>query len=430
LYSQTTLPEWARHGIAFCRFLAAHFEEDHCARAAALLAYTTLLALVPLCTVIFVMLAAFPAFRDLREAIEAFAFQNFVPALGNTVREYIGEFTNKARGLTTAGVAVLVFTVLAMMSTIENTFNVIWGIRRRRPLWMRCLVYWAVVTLGPILIGVGLAVTSYIASLPLVSRASWGLSGNLLAIVPFVTTMLAFVLLFKVVPNRPVPLRDAVIGGIAASVLFELGKRAFTYYVVNFPSQQAIYGTFATVPIFLVWIYLSWVIVLVGAEITKCLTTYRVMSDERRRGPSHDPFYSAFRVLAQLYDAQARGRALPEAELFRREPQLSYASINQALDALGAASWISRTESYQWVLTRDLNRVDLLELMQIAPPAAAEAHLTLTAIDARDRRLAVELSRLRDWLGEHMKTPIAEVLAGDRAVPPERGDARVAVGSD
>ena len=155
--------------IDFLKYLQERFSRDQCSRAAASLAFTSVLALVPLFTVIFVTLSAFPAFQQWQETIENFIFQNFVPALGAQVREYLVQFSTKAKGLQAFGVAILFVTVLSMMSTIDSTFNVIWRIQRKRPLVVRFLVYWAVLTLGPILIGSSILITSYLVSLPVVS---------------------------------------------------------------------------------------------------------------------------------------------------------------------------------------------------------------------------------------------------------------------
>ena len=156
--------------VDFLKYLRQRFSQDQCSRAAASLAFSSVLALVPLFTVVFVTLSAFPAFHQWQETIENFIFQNFVPALGAQVQSYLVEFSAKAKGLQAFGIAILVVTVLSMMSTIDSTFNVIWRIKRKRPLMVRFLVYWAVLTLGPILIGTSILVTSYLVSLPLISR--------------------------------------------------------------------------------------------------------------------------------------------------------------------------------------------------------------------------------------------------------------------
>jgi membrane protein len=397
---------------AFLRYLAARYERDQCTHAAAALAYTTLLALVPLLTVLFITLAAFPAFQDWQRAIEAFIFRNFVPALGDQVQQYLLDFTAKARGLQAAGLGVLIVTVLAMLATIESTFNVIWGIRRRRPLLLRFLVYWAVLTLGPLLIGAGMVATSYLISLPLLSAhaLTHDLGLELLTVFPLLATTAAFVLFFKLIPFRPVPLRHALAGGIVASVLFEFAKRGFALYVAHFPSQQAVYGAFATIPIFLLWIYLSWVIVLLGAEITQCLTTFAAPRGGRVRG-GDDPLYAAWRVLLRLYQAQGRGESVSDRALVTQENSLAYEAINQALETLDSAGWISRDEAYRWVLLRDLGRVDLRDLFRLTPSFALADVLALRARDAADQRLAHELDSLDRWSREALAMPLADLLA-------------------
>ena len=400
----------------FMRYLWLRFESDQCMRTAAALAYTSLLALVPLFTVLFVSLSAFPAFQDWRESIEGFVFHNFVPALGEQVRGYLVEFSDKARSLQAVGVTVLLVTVLAMLSTIESTFNVIWGVRRRRPLMVRFLVYWSVLTLGPVLIGAGMVATSYVISLPLVSGhvANNGFSTQLIALFPLAATTLAFVLFFKLIPYRPVPLRHALIGGLVASVLFELAKHGFALFVTQFPAQQAVYGAFATVPIFLTWIYLSWVIVLLGAEITQCLTTFRLPRPRQYAVlAADDPLYCTYRVLLRLHEAQDRGESLSDKDLLRREAYFGYAAINVALETLDLAGWVTRNDGFEWMLARDIDRLTLLDLLRLTPSFPLREDVHALAGDNPDRRLHAQLSDLAQWSEEHLRTPLADLLAGE-----------------
>ncbi|MGE0482831.1 MAG: virulence factor BrkB family protein [Gammaproteobacteria bacterium] len=394
----------------FCRYLAQRFEQDHCTRAAASLAYTSLLALVPLLTVVFVTLSAFPAFTEWRSAIEDFVFRNFVPALGDQVRGYMVEFTTKARGLRAAGVIALLVTVLAMMSTIESTFNVIWGIHRKRPLMIRFLVYWAVLTLGPILIGAGMLATSYVVSLPLLGDGAAGLRTHLIGVFPVLATTIAFVLFFKLIPYRPVPLRHALVGGIIASLLFELAKRGFAVYVTQFPSQQAIYGAFATLPIFLLWIYLSWVIVLLGAEITQCLTTFQAQGPRRGDAFTRDPLCCAYRVLLHLYRAQGRGAGLSDKEILQREPAFGFAAVNRALERLDEGGWISRNDVYLWVLMRDLHELELRDLLRLVPSFTPLDPTALGVREAADGRLLAALATLREDAAPTLATPLARLF--------------------
>lgn len=397
----------------FFGYLQRRFDADHCLNAAAALAYTSLLALVPLFTIVFVTVTAFPAFEQWRGDIEAFVFNNFVPAFGDQVRGYLVEFSDKARGLQTAGMIFLLITALAMMSTIESTFNVIWRIKRRRPFIVRFLVYWAVLTLGPVLIGVSIFVTSYLVSLPLLSQSvgSLGARTMLLGVLPLATTTIAFVMFFKLIPYRPVPLQHALIGGLAAAALFELAKRGFAVYVTSVPAQQTIYGAFAIAPIFLLWIYLSWVIVLLGAEITQCLTTYAAASSRKRSQLFSNPLYAAFRVLLRLYEAQGAGRALSDKQLLAAEPDLGFDPINDALERLDKANWISRNDAFEWVLVRDLQRVTVVDLMQISPSIVQQKNVPYLKLDGADERLVATLREHAAWLEEHMAVPLAALIA-------------------
>jgi len=391
---------------AFLSYLKQRFEEDRCTRAAASLAYTSLLALVPLFTVIFVTLSAFPAFRDWREGIETFVFSNFVPALGDQVRSYLVQFADKAKGLQAAGISVLVI--------IESTFNVIWRIKRKRPLVVRFLMYWAVLTLGPILIGAGMVATSYVISLPVLGEGAvtHGFRTRIIEMFPLLATTLAFVMFFKLIPYRPVPIRHALAGGVVASLLFELAKRGFALYVTHFPSQQAVYGAFATVPIFLIWIYLSWVIVLLGAEITQCLTTFRALAPGAQNEPAQrDPMRCAYRVLLRLYEAQSDGRGLSEKELMRLEAGFGYAAINAALEALDGAGWISRNDVFQWVLIRDLNRLALLDLLRLIPSFAATSSESRADEFQGDEVLHTKLRELDAWAAQQLDVPLAELMS-------------------
>ncbi len=401
-----------RQFVDFSRYVKQRFIADHCLGAAGSLAYTSLLALVPLFTIIFATLAAFPAFQEWRGDIENFIFRNFVPALGDQVRSYLVDFSDKARGLQTAGTIVLVLTVLAMMSTIESTFNVIWKIGRRRPLLIRFLVYWAVLTLGPLLIGASIFVTSYLVSLPFLSSdaETFGLKTGLLALVPPFSTTLAFVMFFKLIPYRPVPFRHAFIGGLVAGVVFELAKRGFAVYVTQFTAQQAIYGAFATLPIFLLWIYLSWTVVLLGAEITQCLGTYKLISNRRRSSLYHNPIYATFRVLLRLYEGHVAGIPVSEKRLFTCESDLAFDTITQALYRLDAANWITRDESYRWILVRDLNRVTLVELLQISPTIVEFEDVLDIELHGADEHFAQALRTYAAWLNRSIDMPIAELL--------------------
>ncbi len=260
---------WIRRFGCFTAGVGRRFLEDHCQTNASALAFATLLAVVPLAAVVFSSLSMFPVFEQWAAAVEEFVYQNFVPAAGAVVREHLQRFAGQTGRLTVFGLVFLLLSALMLLYTIEDTFNRIWRIHRGRALIQRVLAYWAVLTLGPLLMGASLSLSSYLISLAVASEAR----SRFLEMLPFVFEVLAFVLLYTVVPNCVVRLRHAAVGGAVAAVLFEFSKRGFALFVLNFSSYEVVYGALATIPIFLIWIYLSWLLILFGAEVTAALST-------------------------------------------------------------------------------------------------------------------------------------------------------------
>lgn len=399
--------------VDYLHYLATRFTEDHCTRAASALAYTTLLALVPLLTVSFIALSAVPAFAAWQGVLEGFIFDNFVPAFGATVRTYLTDFAGKARGLQAMGVITLGVTVLLMMATVENTFNVIWRVDKRRPILMRFMVYWAVLTLGPLLIGSGLVATSYIVALPQLSGVNQTLALGrwVLGAFPFVTTFVAFVLFFSLIPNRPVPVRHAMVGALASCILFELAKRGFALYVKTFPGQELIYGAFATLPLFLLWIYLSWVIVLLGAEITVCLTTFNALAPRRRDTQRHQAFHAAFRILALLFEARARGDFMDETALIARMPKVPYSLLADVLGQLESAGWVARGDGVRLLLAVDLARCTLGDLAREIPPLLPQRSDVPQQGEPIEALLDGYLVALADCADATLTRPLSEIFS-------------------
>lgn len=251
------------------------FERDRCFRVASALAFTTLLALVPLVTVIFSMLSLFPVFEQWSGELEAFLFKNFVPTAGEAVRSYVLEFSNQAGRMTAVGLIFLLVSTLLLLATIEDAFNDIWRVERGRMLFQRLLVYWAVVTLGPLLTAVSLSMSSALLSTNVFTDQSLiaGMTQAVLRYLPLLFELVAYILFFKAIPNTEVKFWHALIGGIVATILFETAKLGFAFYILNFKSYQLIYGALATIPIFFIWVYLSWVVMLIGAVVAAELKT-------------------------------------------------------------------------------------------------------------------------------------------------------------
>ena len=259
--------------VSFVHQVYTRFREDRCFRVASALSFTTLLAIVPLVTVIFSMLSLFPVFEQWSGAVEGFLFQNFVPAAGDTVKDYLHEFSSKAGKLTAVGLGILMLSTLLLLATIEDAFNDIWRVHRGRVLFQRLLVYWAVITLGPLMITISLSMSSTLLSLKIFTDQSLlaGATKLILGYLPFLFELGAYVLFYKAIPNRDVKIGHALIGALVATLLFEAAKYGFAYYILNFRSYEVIYGALSTIPIFIIWVYLCWIVMLVGAEVTATL---------------------------------------------------------------------------------------------------------------------------------------------------------------
>jgi len=398
-----------RHIAPFSRLLLYHFNQDAGMQHVAALTYTTLLSLVPLMTVMLALFSVFPASDRVAREVEDFLFQNFVPAAGEAVQEYLRTFSQKAGKLTGVGFAFLILVALMLMSNIDKAFNTIWHVRRKRSPVAKFTVYWAILSLGPILIAFSVVATSYLVSIPLFSdqETVMMVRSRLLGVMPVVISALAFTLLYALVPYRNVPLRHAVAGGLLAALLFELANRGFALYVTTFPTYETIYGALAAVPIFLIWIYLSWLVTLLGAEFTYCLGIYR--EDWREslnvRG---EAFLLALGVLRALRREQHTGGSLTVRELVRQLPASSDEEIELTLQGLQETHLVARAEDKGWLLTRDLGEVTLWDLYRSAPftlPGTAAAAGEPAALQQL-------IARLEESLQANMDQPL-EALLGD-----------------
>jgi len=243
--------------------------EDNITISAGHLAYVTLLSLVPFIMVTFTIMSAFPAFASVRGKLEYFIFNNFVPTASDTVHEYMSDFVGNASEMGAIGILSLLVVALMLISNVDKTLNRIWRTQSDRPIVYTFAIYWMVITLGPLLIGSSVIISSYLAGLAAFAEEyTPGLGTFLLTLVPSFAAMLAFFILYMIVPNRRVFARHAISGAILATVAFELTKSGFALYITNFPSYELIYGALAVVPILFLWVYISWILVLLGAEFT------------------------------------------------------------------------------------------------------------------------------------------------------------------
>ena len=399
----------------FLRFMMRRFIEDRGTHTAGTLAYTTLISLVPLLAVGLSFLAIFADLKNHSNEILDFLFVNFVPASKEILQEHIQEFAGKASRMSAAGLVVLILTALMMMSTIDTSLNRIWRVRTRRNKKASFLVYGAVLTWGPILIGAGIGVTSYLVSLPLISEAASPFGGKkaILSLIPYVLETVAFVLLYLVVPNRRIRFSHALLGGILAAVLFEMAKRGFAWYVTAFPTYEAIYGAMAVVPIFLVWVYVSWMVILLGAEFACCLDVYR--EDHQLNWDSSEvKFVLAVRALGYMWKAQQRGEALQVRDMLKLMPRVDEESLRDVLLGLSDAGFIARTTKREWILAYDLDEVTLLSLYRSADFNLPEPSGRWLELDGWSQQLGAVLVDIDRQIDDDMNISLKSLF---RAAP-------------
>lgn len=326
------------------RFASRRLKEEHLPEVAGSLTFTTILALVPILTIAFAIFTVFPIFNTFRASLEAYFLQNLMPrAMANNILGYLNQFASKSKGLSAVGGGILILTAVAMLSMIDRVFNQIWRVKTTRPLGQRILLYWAIVTLGPLLIGISITATSYVFSAT--SGIVMAKSGFGIAIYSLISLLLAtgaFTLLYMGVPNRFVDWRDAMCGGFLAAIAFEIAKRLFALYIIQFPTYTVIYGAVAAIPIFLVWIYLFWLITLAGAVVAASLPIVKYERWWHVPTPG-SAFVDAMAIMKVLYEARAHGEtAAIDAQAIRALTRLGLEESESLLTRMLEAGWVGR----------------------------------------------------------------------------------------
>ncbi|WP_084536465.1 YihY family inner membrane protein [Azospirillum halopraeferens] len=353
---------------AFTAHSAMRFYNDNCFQTAASLTYTTLLAIVPLMTIGFAIFTAFPAFGALQTRVQEVIFRNMVPEIGDAILEYLGHFMANAGQMTVFGVIGLAFSAILLMWTIEGSFAAIWRIYEPRSMVTRILSFWAILTLAPLFFGASLSLSSTLWTTLQVAHLedfAYPLVG-FGAILPYVLQMAGCTFLYLAIPNRPVSWLDAACGGAVGSLLLELSKAGFGWYLRTYPAYQTIYGAMSTIPIFLFWLYIAWSTVLFGAVVTAALPEWRA-GRITRHGPEGllpaQRLALALAVLHELMDASRLGVGLRRRTLVQRVP-VGAVLIDGILEQLRDAHWAAHTTRESWVVTRDLGESTLYDLMK------------------------------------------------------------------
>lgn len=360
--------------LDFIRFVIQRFTGQGCQQTAAALTYTTLFALVPLMTVVYSIMSALPSTEAVGAGIEEMLFKNLLPESSQAVSQYLSEFARQARSLTVVGVAILVVTAILMMKAIERAFNGIWSVSEDRKGASSFLLYWSVLTLGPLLMGSGIAVTSFVVSNRLFLDATdiLGITRFLLALVPLMTSALAFMMLFRFVPKAQVAMKHALVGGLFTALCFEMAKWVFTQFVSQSPSYKVVYGAFAAVPLFLLWIYISWNLVLLGGTLVMALGNYRPGLQRL----SQQPLMVALQVLAALVKYWRCGQLMTDRQLQKIMAPLPVEQQRQLQQKLQESALLVRVRqdspvkgqpAQGWQLGRDLQAMSQWQLLACLP---------------------------------------------------------------
>ena len=405
-----TWPE-VRDLILFAR---RRLQEESLPQVAGSLTFATVFALVPLLTLALAIFTTFPLFNTFRSALEQYFIQSVMPkAIANTILDYLTTFSAKATRLSAFGAVALIFTSIGMMGLIERVFNRIWRVKRERRWTKRLLVYWAIVTLGPLLVGISLTVTSqvFMATSGLVGMVPF-LGALFYTAVSISLTMGAFTLLYMTVPNRDVDKHDAAWGGLVAALAFEIAKRGFGVFIQQFPTYSRIYGALAALPLFLVWIYLSWMITLVGALLVAALPVVKYERWWHEAVPGGE-FVDAMAILKVLHTACHSGQtALVSAGAIRTRTRLGFDEMEALLDKMLGQGWVGRVNveasvrvqlgkhvsdgADHWVLLANLHRLTLADVYRlfVFGGMALNAGYPTISSDERDEQAAREAAIL------------------------------------
>jgi membrane protein len=396
----------------FFRHLFRRFIGDGCRQSAAALTYMSLFAVVPLMTLMYSMFSLIPAFQGLESQVQELIFSNFVPQSGAEIQQYLTEFSSQARNLSVAGALILLITSYLMLTNIEQTFNNIWGTTGSRRGLSSFLLYWGILSLGPLLLGLGLMMHTYLVSFQLLVDEIdvLGITAGIFSILPLIFTWAAFTLLFIAVPNCKVSTRYAVIGGLVTSICFELAKVGFGTLVAH-SSYTTVYGAFAIFPIFLIWIYLMWIIVLGGAELIRSMETFKTTW----RGFDYPDLIASLVVLWECWYKQQHGSALTNRDI--SDAGLEEQHWRRLRNLLLKKHILAETNVGYYVLTRDLHHLQLTDIVSlsgrgITEPPSTKANEALAKYPWFPR-LSDILNQANEQLNNTLSPTVAELFSDE-----------------
>ena len=390
-----TIKIYTKRFLYFWVWVFKEYLQQNCFAKASALALTSLFALVPLLMVSISILSMLPAFQSLQGQFQNFIFENMLPSSGSAINEYLQMFLKNRVGLPVTAVVVLFVISVMMMRSLEKVLNEIWQVQQERPLTQALLLYWAVLSLGPILVGTSLTVSSYLLSLKW-----WGvnesLGFNLLSLLPFLFNFIAFTFIYLVVPNTKVKLGHAIIGGVMMAVVFDLTKKAFAWYALHPPTYEMLYGTLAIIPLFILWVALSWQLFLLGAVIVHALG----LSHQQRQIGESTTFELSLMVLKILLVAQVDKKGMNAMAISKKLGQKNIKTIQQLLSRFAKKNYVVQSAQNKYYLACDLNSVMLSELYQ-----DMRIYFALDAADTNDY-----LKQIKKEISDQLNVSIASVF--------------------
>lgn len=357
-----------RYIRAFIPFLWRNFIHDRVFLSAGSLAFQTLLSIVPILAVILSILSVFSVFAPLKHYIEDFLVESFMPGAGEVMSHYLSDFIGKTSSVPLLGGVFLFIIALFLISTVDHTLNEIWEVHAPRKILQGFTLYWTVLTLGPVLIGSSLAASSYVWYMIFTEGQMLQLKIRLLSYIPFINSVLAFFLLYMLVPNRRVRFTHAFSGALLAAVLFELSKKWFTFYVTNIATFEHIYGALSVIPMLFFWIYLGWIVVLTGAEFVFCLGVIKP-------GESVEAQFNPLRgvplmlsVLGYFWTARKNGSSMNMKKLLKSVKGINPSCLRKIVDILLQNDMLHVTANGDLAVSRDLYLLTLYDLYTMIPP--------------------------------------------------------------
>ncbi|BEV73145.1 MULTISPECIES: YihY family inner membrane protein [unclassified Paludibacterium] len=352
------------HWASFGRFLLRRMGDNRLMQVAGSLTFTTMLALVPLLTIALIVISALPMFADYSTRFKVMLLTTLMPEFaGKILTVYMRQFADNAEKLTAVGILMLAVTSLMLMATIERTFNAIWGVVRSRHWLQQTVVYWGMLTLGPVVLGGGLLLWHNLLRASHLKHSAPLLADLIQSVGAIGLTTMALSLLYRVVPNRHVPANHAYGGALLTALLLEVAKLCFGFYIDSIASYKLVYGAFASIPIVLLWVYCMWLVVLIGAVFTCALSYWQGAAWRRRLNPRRR-LLDALQLLLVLQRAHEQGLALSPADL-RREVPVGYDELGWILDQLALRGWVQQGSDRRWVLMRALATITMADLVQV-----------------------------------------------------------------